>query len=207
MNDDHFEHEPMTDRERQRFQGWWRQYAVVGLTPDQIATKESGPDEKLTSQQVSEGLSRYAEELASPSTRRHLISKHKDAIGGMRATVWKHLQSLQSQLGQNGVALPFDEVVEEFKGTKLISRKVKRTWRPAIRDFVALQRLAFDLDRHESLLDGLLQEPELNDRPDTIRIEIPGFEDAIFTDPADAPELPRPKTLEDWEQERNGAME
>lgn len=201
MNDD-FDHEPMTDQERRRFEGWWRQYTVVGLTPDQIATKESMPGDELTSEDVSDGLTRYAEALASPTKRRHLVAKHKGAAGGMRATIWKQLQALQKQLGPNGIAVPIDEVVEEFRGSKCVSRKVKRTWRPALRDIVALQRLAFDIDRHESMLDGLLREPELNDRPETITIEIPGFADGIFTRPEDAPELPAPKTLEDYENER-----
>ena len=83
-----------------------------------------------------------------------------------------------------------------------ISRKVKRRWRSAIPEITALQKVAMDFDRFEALLDGLLEKPDGENRPDFIEISIPGFEENIFTHPDDAPELSPPNTREDYLRER-----
>ncbi len=171
---------------------WWRQYAIIGQTAESIAKKDKANGLPTTIADVQEGLESFAEYLGSSMTRSSILAKHKSFIASMRATSWRHLQLLQKKIADSGgVGIKDEQVIEEFRGNKLVSRKIKSRWRSPVNELSTLQRLALEFDRYEALLDGLLAQPESNIAPDQIEIHIPGLAENIFTHPDDAPDFSR----------------
>lgn len=178
---------PSSKAQAERWYEIWFRHAVFGEGPLEIERYFRSVGKKLQSQTIDDALAwGAANSLRIVADRRALRARTAASIAARSKLVWgeiHRLQSAQRQGGTKETTLTYDA-----KG-KLKSTRI--TQRDASRDLVGAARALADLDRFSAAVDGLLVPDPGGPEVGAITMELSGFFDAAYVDPADADLAPQ----------------